>query len=136
MKNRFERRREKALSEKYCVVSIKRGRLAHDPTLIGECFICDGPAKAWACHPSKITHIHPTWTPDKSAPLLAHGYALLNDNPPLILCEGCFNSEEYGDRIMRKVVPGAVIQDCGEATPERVEEIADALNERERSTSH
>jgi hypothetical protein len=53
MKNRYERRRQRALRKKYGagdVLHITYGRVAYvDPSVVDLCFLCGGPAGAWPC---------------------------------------------------------------------------------------
>jgi hypothetical protein len=129
--NRYERRREKALRRKYGAgdtLHIDYGRVVYvDPTVVDQCFLCGGPAKAW-----------PWLDGPEGAPAMTHSFARINNEITLPLCEACFNSKERGNQVARKVMrsPDMVIQEGGEASPEHVREIADTLKERERSSKH
>ena len=133
--NRYERRRQKALARRYSaddVLTVNYGRLTYvDPTVVDPCFLCGGPAKGWP-HPDAPEH----WPLEQRT--CAHGFAYINDEVSLPLCEACFNAEGRDNQVARKVMgsPDMVIQEGGEASLEHVREIAGALKERKHSSEH
>jgi hypothetical protein len=88
---------------------------------VPQCSVCGEPAAPWP------------WPngPEK----LAYGCISINGSDPRLICEACFNDPDtIGPKLLGAL--GMVVEDGGEASPEEIREIADAMLERDHSTVH
>jgi hypothetical protein len=105
------------------MVEVKLGRVVFDikpgdDTSRDTCYVCGKPATAWPY-------------PEKGG--TAHGFAMINGERSVLLCEQCFSSDEQRTAIMRKylnapnleVKKGGTYKDIEELRP-----IAQAFAER------
>jgi hypothetical protein len=88
------------------------------------CYACDGPAHDWPW-PGGLAQ-------------LGYGCAVLNETELVPICEACFGSRHVSDAIARRFygMPDLKITEGGEASPEAVREIADALKAKEGGHVH
>jgi hypothetical protein len=121
MMNRHERRKRTKLGD---IVEIKFGRVVFD-IKPGEdvsrdiCYACGKPATAWP-----------------ECGVMAHGFATINEEKPVLLCEGCFaaEGEKTSGAIIRKYwnAPDMKISEGGTYNDiDEIREIADAIKEQD-----
>jgi hypothetical protein len=103
------------------IVNISFGRGGLFEGVEEVCFACGRPAPAWP------------WSDGK----MAHGVVYVQGpgvHRQELICEGCFaDGDTAGTMIMRKIygAPNMAVRKGGEATPEQIQDIADALAEAE-----
>jgi hypothetical protein len=110
------------------MLMIGYGRVGYeDPTLVDQCYLCGGAAKAWPYTDGPEGH-----------PPMAHGAALINKETTVPLCEMCFGAPDRDMQMPRKVMgsPDMDVQEGGAASAEHIIEVADAIREREQASSH
>jgi hypothetical protein len=122
--NRHERRRAAKLGD---IIEVKFGRVVFDIKPGDDvsrdiCYVCGKPATAWAGGPEGR---------------MAHGFATINEEKPVLLCETCFNTDsnsiarKYLNAPDMKISEGGTYNDIDE-----LRDIADALKERgDKSTN-
>jgi hypothetical protein len=117
--NRHQRRKAAKLGD---VLEITWGRALIDGGTAPQCFACDGLAPAWP------------WPDGPHSP--AYGFALINYERILPICEACFKTN--GDAVVRRFwnAPDLKISEGGEASMETIRQIADALAVKDEATSH